>query len=50
MHLVCPHCHHPIELVTEPTAEVVCPSCGSSIQLAGGDTLASTDFGNRPAS
>jgi WD40 repeat protein/tRNA A-37 threonylcarbamoyl transferase component Bud32 len=47
MHLVCPHCHHPIELVTKPASEVVCPSCGSSIQLAAGDTLASTDLGNR---
>jgi WD40 repeat protein/tRNA A-37 threonylcarbamoyl transferase component Bud32 len=46
MHLVCPHCHHPIELVTQPQPEVVCPSCGSSIQLAAGDTLASTDLEN----
>jgi WD40 repeat protein/tRNA A-37 threonylcarbamoyl transferase component Bud32 len=39
MHLVCPHCHHPIELVEQPAGEVICPSCGSSVRLAvGGST------------
>ena len=34
MHLDCPHCHNPIEVVEEPQpAEVVCPSCGSSFEL-----------------
>ncbi len=34
MHLVCPHCRNPIEVVETPApAEVVCPSCGSSFQL-----------------
>jgi tRNA A-37 threonylcarbamoyl transferase component Bud32 len=47
MHLVCPHCHHPIELVTQPGPEVICPSCGSNVKIVGGDTLASTDLGDR---
>ena len=39
MHLNCPHCHNPIEVVDEEEAkEVVCPSCGSSIQLDPGRT------------
>jgi serine/threonine protein kinase len=33
MHLLCPHCHSPIELVDLPSREVVCPSCGSSFHL-----------------
>jgi len=33
MHLNCPHCQNPIEIVGDQPAEVVCPSCGSSIQL-----------------
>jgi serine/threonine protein kinase len=39
MHLACPHCQNPIE-VTEspPSAEVVCPSCGSSFHLEGRST------------
>src|SRR5262245_39551220 len=40
MHLHCPHCHHPIEL-TDPTAPgVVCPSCGSTIEMEPGGTSA----------
>src|SRR5438067_1582838 len=38
MHLVCPHCQNPIEVVEPAAAEVVCPSCGSSIQLDAGAT------------
>jgi non-specific serine/threonine protein kinase/serine/threonine-protein kinase len=38
MHLNCPHCHSPIEVV-EPAAEIACPSCGSSIQLQAGSTI-----------
>lgn len=39
MHLQCPHCHNPIELVDAAAlAEVICPSCGSSIQLSGPDS------------
>lgn len=33
MHLLCPHCHGPIELVDLHGREVVCPSCGSSFRL-----------------
>jgi tRNA A-37 threonylcarbamoyl transferase component Bud32 len=33
MHLLCPHCHGPIELVDLHAREVVCPSCGSSFRL-----------------
>jgi serine/threonine protein kinase len=39
MHLICPHCQSPIELVEIPTpGEILCPSCGSSFNLAGGST------------
>src|SRR5262245_1792773 len=34
MHLLCPHCHNPIELVELRTREeILCPSCGSSFRL-----------------
>src|SRR4249919_2531081 len=34
IHLNCPHCHNPIEIVSDQVeAEVVCPSCGSSFHL-----------------
>jgi ribosomal protein S27E len=37
MHLHCPHCRNPIEIVAQdPTNEVVCPSCGSSFCLEDG--------------
>ena len=38
MHINCPHCQNPIEIVGEQPAEVVCPSCGSSINLDPGRT------------
>jgi WD40 repeat protein/tRNA A-37 threonylcarbamoyl transferase component Bud32 len=39
MHILCPHCHNPIELVKiDPRAEISCPSCGSSFHLEGGST------------
>src|SRR5688572_24644061 len=39
MHIQCPHCHNPIELVeTPPPREVVCTVCGSSINLDPGGT------------
>lgn len=32
--LNCPHCHNPIEIVADEDAnDVICPSCGSSLQL-----------------
>jgi eukaryotic-like serine/threonine-protein kinase len=33
MHLVCPHCHNPIEIVTASQGEeILCPLCGSSFR------------------
>src|SRR5262245_31802547 len=48
MHIICPHCHNPIE-VLDPAApdEVLCPSCGSSFRLAGGATSAWEPDGRR---
>ena len=37
MHLICPHCHNPIEVVPlTPREEIACPSCGSSFHLERG--------------
>src|SRR5262245_12151044 len=49
MHLVCPHCHSPIEVVEPAPAEVVCPSCGSSVRVAldGSTASASPDGAGR---
>src|SRR5262245_38832049 len=34
MHILCPHCRNPIELVKlTPREEITCPSCGSSFHL-----------------
>jgi tRNA A-37 threonylcarbamoyl transferase component Bud32/DNA-binding beta-propeller fold protein YncE len=33
MHLLCPHCQSPIELVDLANREVICPSCGSSFHI-----------------
>jgi serine/threonine protein kinase len=33
MHVLCPHCHGPIELCDLRSREMVCPTCGSSFQL-----------------
>src|SRR3972149_6420369 len=38
MHINCPHCQNPIEIVEEQQREVICPSCGSSIMLDPGET------------
>jgi len=39
MHLVCPHCKSPIELVKlDPRAEVTCTACGSTFRLEDGST------------
>lgn len=39
MHILCPHCRNPIEVVKlQPREEVVCPSCGSSFNLESGST------------
>jgi hypothetical protein len=34
MHILCPHCHNPIEVVKiSAHEEIACPSCGSSFRL-----------------
>jgi WD40 repeat protein/tRNA A-37 threonylcarbamoyl transferase component Bud32 len=39
MHILCPHCRNPIELVKFSTREeIACPSCGSSFRLESGET------------
>jgi serine/threonine protein kinase len=38
MHIVCPHCHNPIELVRTSAHEVVCSACGSTFRLESGST------------
>jgi len=42
VHLVCPHCHNPIEIVTDTgNGEILCPSCGSTFRL---DTESTTSW------
>jgi tetratricopeptide (TPR) repeat protein len=39
MHLLCPHCKNPIELVKfDPREEITCTSCGSSFRIDEGST------------
>lgn len=38
VHLICPHCQNPIELVELQREELVCPSCGSTFRLETGST------------
>src|SRR5215831_11070663 len=46
MHILCPHCHNPIEVVRlTPREEVACPSCGSSFCLDTGSTSADRGSG-----
>ncbi len=41
MHILCPHCRNPIEVVKlTPREEVACPSCGSSFRLETDSTTA----------
>ncbi|MDA1055441.1 MAG: serine/threonine-protein kinase [Planctomycetota bacterium] len=36
LHVRCPHCHNPIELLDQaPLSDISCPSCGSSFSLVG---------------
>ncbi len=38
MHIRCPHCHNPIEVVDDASlSDLSCPSCGSQFSLIGGD-------------
>jgi hypothetical protein len=48
MHLLCPHCHNPIEVVKlVPWEEIACQSCGSSFRLVeGASTNAGGDVGH----
>jgi WD40 repeat protein len=37
MHVLCPHCHNPIETArVTPREEITCPACGSTFRLEGG--------------
>ena len=33
MHIHCPHCHNPIQVVDEPPVQIACPGCGRSIRV-----------------
>ena len=40
LHVRCPHCHNPIELLDQaPLSDISCPSCGSSFSLIADNTL-----------
>ena len=40
MHVRCPHCHNPIELVNDAElSDIVCSSFGSSFSLLGEETI-----------
>jgi WD40 repeat protein/tRNA A-37 threonylcarbamoyl transferase component Bud32 len=46
LHIHCPHCRNPIELVTLPdTDEILCPLCGSTFRL---DIASTTTLGGAP--
>jgi formylglycine-generating enzyme required for sulfatase activity len=39
MHIRCPHCHNPVEVVgDDPLTDISCPSCGSNFSLVSCDT------------
>ena len=41
IHIRCPHCHNPLEIVEQaPTADVTCPQCGSRFTVADDATAA----------
>jgi tRNA A-37 threonylcarbamoyl transferase component Bud32/ribosomal protein S27E len=43
MHIRCPHCHNPIELVdSDPLTDISCPDCGSTFSLLSGETATYT--------
>ena len=43
MHIRCPHCHNPVEVVdADPLTDVTCPSCGSNFSLISGETTSYT--------
>ncbi len=46
MHVRCPHCHNPIEVVGDDSfTDLECPSCGSHFPLVGAQPTASY-YGN----
>ena len=46
MHLLCPHCKNPIELVRlDPRAEITCTSCGSNFRIDDSSTTGCTPAG-----
>ncbi len=45
MHVNCPHCKNPIEVVESGSELVTCPSCGSSFGLSETGTMVKTDAG-----
>ncbi len=48
MHLRCPHCHNPIDVLNDqPLHDVCCPSCGSSFSLISGATTQSYNEAGR---
>jgi serine/threonine protein kinase/WD40 repeat protein/ribosomal protein S27E len=48
LHVRCPHCRNPIELLEDATlAEINCPSCGSSFSLVGAKTVTHYSPGER---
>ena len=48
LHVRCPHCHNPIELLEDAAlAEISCPSCGSSFSLVGENTVSHYSPGER---
>jgi WD40 repeat protein/serine/threonine protein kinase len=45
MHILCPHCQNPVELVElKPWQEIACPSCGSTFKFEGQSTAAYPSF------
>ena len=48
LHVRCPHCHNPIELLEDAKLdEVSCPSCGSSFSLVGEKTISHYSAGEK---
>ncbi len=44
MHVRCPHCHNPIEVVDDASlSDILCPLCGSGFSLVG-DLETTEDF------
>jgi tRNA A-37 threonylcarbamoyl transferase component Bud32 len=44
VHILCPHCRNPIEVVQiTPRQEIACPACGSTFRLEAGATTASVN-------